>query len=256
MSKSPTDIHWNKRAVYEQNVNAVNIADVSQRELETEFILQHVKITDRVLEVGCGNGFLTNILRLSSAHVDAFDYAENMIVSAKENYGETNNRFFHDNLLSPASWDESYDCIVCVRVLINLRDFSEQKRAVENMQKALRKGGKLLLVEGYADGFTELNKLRSKSGIEPLIPAGINYYSKLEEMREFLGKRFTIAEDFHTGCFDFLTRVVYPALVGADKATGHSDFHEKIIQIAKNFNGEQFRTLARLTGFLLVNNKS
>jgi SAM-dependent methyltransferase len=252
MAKSSTDIHWNERAVREANAELVNIADVSQRQLETDFLLKHVSNTDRILEVGCGNGFLTNILRKNAAYVDGFDYAENMIDQAKKSYGEKNNRFFHDNVLEPKLWQGPYDAIVCVRVLINLRDFEEQKNALNNMRKALKPGGSLLLVEGYIDGFEELNRLRKKSGIELLAPAKINYYSRLAEMKVFLEQNYEFHDEFHTGCFDFLTRTVYPSLVGAQNATGHSDFHSKILPVVKAFNPEQFSRLARVWGFKLV----
>ena len=254
MSKSLTDIHWNERALVERDVSAVNIADVSQRELETDLLLKHLRPADRVLEVGCGNGFLTNILRQRVAHVDAFDYAENMVALAKSLYGEVNNRFFHDNVLVPSTWGEAYDSIVCVRVLINLRDFTQQKNAVDNMRKALKPGGRLLLVEGYQDGFDELSLLRQEVGLTALTPASINYYSGLEEMRGHLVRGFTEAAYFHTGCFDFLTRVVYPSLVGQENATGHSDFHRKILRVAQHFNPDQFKGRARLHGYLLVKN--
>lgn len=254
MHKSATDIHWNDRALLEADAAAVNIADVSQRELESEFLLQHLLPGDRVLEVGCGNGFLTSTLRQHAAHVDAFDYAENMIAKARQDRGETNNRFFHDNVLSPSSWQGPYDCIVCVRVLINLRDFGEQKAAIDNMRNALKPGGRLLLVEGYSDGFGELNRLRQRAGMDRLAPASINYYSGLAEMKSFLDGQFSFGAEFHTGCFDFLTRVVYPALVGAQNAMGHSDFHQKILPVAQNYNPDQFKSLARLHGFCLTRN--
>ncbi len=252
MSKSFTDIHWDERAINEKDVAAVNIADVSQRELETEFLLKHLRPSDRVLEVGCGNGFLTDVLRQAVNHVDAFDYAENMVEKAKVSFGEKNNRFFHDNLLAPANLQGQYDVIVCVRVLINLRNFEEQKLALDNVHRALKPGGRLLLIEGYRDGFDALNRLRMTSGMAPLAPASINFYCGLEEMRKELQKYFVFDADFHTGSFDYLTRAVYPSLVGASNASGHSEFHKKILTLAKNFNPDQFKPLARLHGFKLV----
>jgi ubiquinone/menaquinone biosynthesis C-methylase UbiE len=139
-----------------------------------------------------------------------------------------------------------------VRVLINLRNFEEQKAALNNMLVSLKPGGRLLLIEGYIDGFEELNRLRKKSGIDPLAPATINYYSLLGEMKVFLEKDFEFQDNFHTGCFDFLTRVVYPSLVGAANATGHSDFHRKVLPVAKSYNPDQFGHLARLWGFNLI----
>lgn len=252
MTKSATDFHWNERATIELDAAAVNIADVSQRELETKFLQSHLEAEDRILEVGCGNGFLTNILRDQVAHVDAFDYAENMVTQAITQQGETNNRFFHDNVLNPSGWEMPYDAIVCVRVLINLRDLAEQKLAVDHMYHALKPGGRLLLIEGYMDGFGEINRLREKIGMERLEPAAINYYSSVAEMRAHLDRYFVSTEEFHTGTFDFLTRVVYPSLVGEKNATGHSDFHQKILGIASVFNSEAFAPLARLHGYKLI----
>jgi SAM-dependent methyltransferase len=252
MTKSSTDIHWNDRAVQEADVAAVNIADTTQRELETDFLLKHLFSHDRVLEVGCGNGFLTNILRENVAHVDGFDYAEKMIERAVAIHGAKNNRFFHDNVLEPTGWLGPYDAIVCVRVLINLRDVAEQKRAIDNMSDVLKSGGRLLLIEGYVDGFVELNRLREKVGMERLKPAEINFYSSLGEMRAHLDRDFIAAEEFHTGCFDFLTRVIYPTLVGSKNANGHSEFHQKIRAIAGAFNPDLFASLARLRGYVLI----
>ena len=252
MNKSETDIHWNNRALNEKNIQLVNIADCSQRELETDFLLKNLDSTDNVLEVGCGNGFLTNILRSLVSHVDAFDFAENMIDQAKKIHGEKNNRFFHDNLLSPLNFKGPYDSIVCVRVLINLRNFEEQKIAIEHMKLALKPGGKLLLIEGYRDGFDALNVLRVKAGMEKLSPAKINFYCGLDEMNGYLEESFNIAAAFHTGSFDYLTRAVYPSLVGTSNASGFSDFHAQILSLAKSFNPDAFAELARLHGFLLI----
>jgi SAM-dependent methyltransferase len=252
MKKSSTDLFWNERAINEDEAELVNIADVSQRELETKFLLKNLNSNDRVLEVGCGNGFLTNILREKVSHVDGFDYSENMINQAKKRYGEKNNQFFCENVLEPKLLKGQYDTIVCVRVLINLRDFEEQKCAIKNLRTFLKPKGSLLLVEGYINGFEELNKLRKKSGIEELSPAKINYYSRLEDMKLFLRQNFNFKDEFNTGCFDFLTRVIYPSLVGASNATNHSDFHCKVLPLLKNLDQNQFSWLARVWGFKLV----
>jgi len=252
MSKSITDKHWNKRAVSEKDHAAVNIADVSQRDLETEFVLAQLQPNSRILEIGCGNGFLTNILRTRVNSVDAFDYAENMVEEARRLYGEKNNRFFHDNVLKPASVKPPYDAVVCVRVLINLRDLNEQKVAVSSIAAMLRPGGTFVMVEGFLDGFGALNELREKCGLERLRPAAINFYSPLSDLMQHVQGLFVLGAEFHSGSFDFLTRVVYPALVGSGKATGHADFHRQILPVARSFNPDQFKPLARLRGFALT----
>src|SRR5687767_6104317 len=149
-SKSGTDQFWNERALTEADPVKVNIADDVQRRLETAFIMAHLPAGARVLEVGAGNGHLTQALRQRAGFVDAFDYAENMVEQAKRLQGETNNRFFHDSVLDPKVVQPPYDVVVCVRVLINLRNIEEQQRAFDNMAKLVNPGGRLILVEGFS----------------------------------------------------------------------------------------------------------
>lgn len=251
MSKSATDLHWNERAVQEKDPSLVNIADLSQRALETEFILANLPRGARVLEVGCGNGFLTTTLRAQAGFVDAFDYAENMVEQAKRLNGETNNRFFHDNVLAPKRVEPPYDAIVCVRVLINLRNLDEQVVAVRNLHSFLRSGGALILVEGYLNGFEALNELRRKCNLASMRPAPINFYSRIEDMLAAVEPLFEVRGEMHSGMFDVLTRVVYPLLVGAENATAHSDFHARTLPLARALAPDDLRPYARLRGLLL-----
>ena len=251
--KTSTDIHWDNRAASD-NVPAekVNIGDTVQRDLETKFVLSVLPKLGRTLEVGCGNGHLTSILRTHTEFVDAFDYSPNMIAKAKEVTGEKNNRFFVDNLLDIKSAEGPYDAIVCVRVLINLANLDEVKKGIENLSGQLKPGGKLVLVEGYKDGFDEISKLRQQSGLESLTPAAINFYASLAEVEPLFEKYFTIGKTFHTGMFDLLTRVVYPLLVGADKVVEAGDFHAKTLPLTQAFNPESLGFLGRLRGFELT----
>jgi SAM-dependent methyltransferase len=250
--KSSTDLHWNERAASEKSDALVNIADTVQRELETQFLLPRLSETNRILEVGCGNGYLTEVLRKYVSFVDAFDFSENMIRRAKIVVGERNNRFFHDNVLRPIETQPPYDAIVCVRVLINLKDVQEQKTAIHNLARLLRPDGKLLLVEGYLDGFQRLGTLRSKVGLPPIQPAAINCYSNLSEIIPVIQSLFVERSTFHSGFFDMLTRVVYPLLVGADQALGPGQFHERILPLVKEVNADDFAPYARLRGMELV----
>lgn len=251
--KTSTDIHWDNRAVSGKvPVEKVNIGDTVQRELETQFILSVLPKVGRTLEVGCGNGHLTSILRKNTEFVDAFDYSPNMIAQAKEINGENNNRFFVDNVLDIKNTQAPYDTVVCVRVLINLSNLEEQIKAIENMAAQVKQGGKLILIEGYKGGFDEISKLRQQSGLPPLMPAAINFYSSLTEIKPELGKHFTVGNSFHTGTFDLLTRVVYPLLVGADNVVEAGDFHKNTSPLAQSFNPDALAHLGRLQGFELT----
>ena len=99
--KTATDIHWNERAASVADDIEVNIMDIFQRDLEYDYVGPYLSSDQRILEVGCGNGFSTERFRELVAHVDAMDYAENMIERARERVGERNNRFILDNILEP-----------------------------------------------------------------------------------------------------------------------------------------------------------
>ena len=249
-AKSSTDIHWNDRAASIANDIEVNIMDIFQRELEYDYVCRYLSPDMTVLEVGCGNGFSTNRFRPLVRHVDAFDYAEMMIERAKANIGETNNRFFVDNVLDPQHISTTYDTVICVRVLINLRNLEEQRRAISNMTRFTRPGGQLIVAEGFTEGFGMLSQLRVGLGMPPLEPAQINFYSSLDQILPQLSTDFELHDQFHLGAYDYLTRVLYPLIVGAENAKHNSVFSEKCVQLARQFNPDCFEQFSRMRGFV------
>ena len=252
LTKSTTDLHWHKRAANETRDRDVNIQDVFQRELEFDFICPHLGAGSRVLEVGCGNGYSTAVFRKFAKHVDGFDQSENMIARAKSTCGETNNRFLVDNVLEPSSAIAGpYDVVVCVRVLINLRNFEEQQRAVRNLTALVKPGGTFILVEGYTDGFRALNDMRAKVELPPVTPAKINFYCDLDQILPLLKPTFEVTHEYHLGNYDYLTRVIYPLMVGPENVTHNTDLHEKLQLLAKLYNPDALKPLSRIRGFVL-----
>lgn len=248
--KSSTDNHWNQRAASVSDDKEVNIMDVFQRELEYDHISRYLKKTDHLLEVGCGNGFSTSRLREMVSHIDAFDYAENMIERAKSAYKETNNHFYHDNVLNLEKIDGAYDVVLCVRVLINLRNLEEQKKAIQNLIPLVKPQGLFLLIEGYTEGFYSLSKLRESLEMPPVSPAKINFYSSVDDILPEFSDSCILKEKFHLGMYDFLTRVVYPQIVGAENAISNTVFSEKCHFIARQYDNNEMEGFSRIRGFV------
>ena len=250
--KSPTDHHWDQRAITELDDARVNMPETVQRDLELQFIFELLWSGARLLEVGCGNGYVTQQLRIRVAHVDAFDRSERMLERAHSTYGEANNRFFHDDILDPRKAKGPYDIALCVRVLINLRNREEQKIAIRSISRMLRPGGRLILIEGYRDGFESINDFRRSIGLAPATPAAHNFYCYLDELWPTISEHFSLEQTWHTGVYDFLTRVVYPQLVGVENATKPGDFHARIEVIARVYDGPDMARFARFRGFALA----
>ncbi len=248
--KSATDLHWNERASTVKDDVEVNIMDIFQREIEYDYVCRYLTAEMNLLEVGCGNGFSTARFRPLVKHVDAFDYAENMIERARARVGETNNRFFVDNVLAPSAMGSTYDAVVCVRVLINLRNLAEQRAALQNLDRVIRTGGLFILAEGFREGFNALSDLRQKVGLPAVQPASINVYSTQEELLPFFQSRYEPVDEFHLGSYDYLTRVVYPLIVGAENAKHNTVFSEKCAQLARSHNPDCMRSFSRMRGFV------
>ncbi|HEV2415042.1 MAG TPA: class I SAM-dependent methyltransferase [Candidatus Dormibacteraeota bacterium] len=249
--ENPTDRYWTERATTVSEDHEVNLMDVFQRELEFDEICADLRPDMNVLEVGCGNGYSTARLRSLVTHVDAFDKSPAMIERARRSFGEKNNRFIEDDVLSPRVVQDEYDCVVCVRVLINLPDTAAQKLALENMTRMVRSGGLLLLAEGFREGFEELSDLRAKVGMPPVVPAAINHYSSWHDVEGFITSTFDIQRTWHLGMYDYLTRVVYPLVVGATNAKHNTNFSAACHQLARAFNPDAMTPLSRVKGFVL-----
>ena len=250
-AKTSTDQHWSQRAASVANDAEVNLMDVFQRDLEYDHVCQHLTLGMTALEVGCGNGYSTLRFRELVKHIDAMDYSEEMIERARARVGETNNTFIVDDIRAPRHLRGPYDAVICVRVLINLADLEEQRLAFRSMAEATRPGGLLILVEGYRDGFVELSRLRQRLGLPPLEPARINFYSSYDELSSLFEDEFEIRNRFHLGGYDFLTRVVYPVLVGAENVRHNTEFSERSERIAREFNPDDFEPLSRIKGVVL-----
>jgi SAM-dependent methyltransferase len=245
-----TDQHWGERARSVADDVEVNIMDVFQRELEYDHICKFLRADDTALEVGCGNGFSTQRFRSIVRFVDAFDSSRDMVERARARFGETNNRFFHDDVLEPRTIQDVYDVVLCVRVLINLRDLDEQLRAIANLARLTRPGGRLILVEGFVDGFQALSALRGGVNLPPVQPAAINSYSLLSDWQAELDRSFDLETTFHLGAYDVLTRVMYPLLAG-EKLERNTVFHEKAAALARELDVAALEPYSRIRGLIL-----
>ena len=84
--KSQTDLFWNSRTLQESDAAKINISDTVQRDHELPVRSGKLNDTMRILEIGCGNGYVTQQLRALVKHVDSFDYSENMIAFARKHF--------------------------------------------------------------------------------------------------------------------------------------------------------------------------
>lgn len=207
---------WDNQAKEFGASDLATAPDHYYRELEIEKIIEHLIENERVLDVGCGNGYST---RLFSGMVDGtyagLDYSEKMIKEAEDtNIGidfiVSDVRAIPDNL-------GKFNTIISERCLINLKDWNEQKAAILEMKRCLRPGGRIILVENFEDGLDALNRLRTGFGLHEIKVRWHNRYLQMAEFEPFIDDHFDVIHRENIGnLYYIISRVVYAALAKSE----------------------------------------
>lgn len=157
------------------------MADQLIRHHETEAIAQFVELTahgGRVGDFGCGNGYTLEVLRDRMPDNDyvGIEYTPELRdLAAQRLDGEVP---IHPGDIREEGFfgDEQFDTVFCQRVLINLLDIDDQKRALENVVAAVKPGGHVLFIECFIEPLAELNEGRDEFEMGPIPPAHHNLY--------------------------------------------------------------------------------
>jgi predicted SAM-dependent methyltransferase len=121
-----------------------------------------------ILEVGCGNGFLLQSLKDEGfQHVHGIEYLPEFVELAKSR--NTGFRIDQGDVRNLPFADASYDVVICERVVINLDSEADQARSLAEMQRVLRPGGYLILLEAFVEPWERLNAARTEFSL-PLLP--------------------------------------------------------------------------------------
>jgi 2-polyprenyl-3-methyl-5-hydroxy-6-metoxy-1,4-benzoquinol methylase len=104
--------------------------------------LDYVKDGDRVLDLGCGNGRLSELFKNKKISYLGIDPVKGLIAEAKKKYPKLDFKF-GDILTFKTT--EKFDAIVCAAVLNHLPGEELQLTALKNILKLLKPGGCLLM---------------------------------------------------------------------------------------------------------------
>jgi ubiquinone/menaquinone biosynthesis C-methylase UbiE len=102
----------------------------------------YVNDGDKVLDLGCGNGRLVDLLKTKKIDYLGTDYSQGLIDCATKNYPDK--KFEVQDALNLSLPENSFDVVLCVSVLNHIPKKFQQK-FIENVYKVLKPGGLLLL---------------------------------------------------------------------------------------------------------------
>jgi ubiquinone/menaquinone biosynthesis C-methylase UbiE len=192
-------------------------------EMEIRNILQRLEDNDRVLDVGCANGYSTvQFASQRRVNIRGVDYIPEMIEQARQRL-----QGFADKLLGKVEFEmgditglnepnDSYDKVVVIRVIINLGHWSRQLKGLRECARVLKPGGTLLLSEATMQGWRKLNAFRREWGLFDIPMPPFNQYVDQDQVIEAMSPELHLAELVNFASTYYVgTRVLKPLLIQA-----------------------------------------
>jgi SAM-dependent methyltransferase len=188
-----------------------------------------------VIDIGCGAGYTTKQIAPMVSEILGTDYSAGMIHRARndETGVPPNARFEIADVLqlSPDQFGV-FDVAFTVRCLINITDWSLQQRALRNIARVVRPGGRYIFIEGCSDGRAALNDLREAMGIKRMPTVWHNLDFDRTQTLDFLEEHFVLENEIGFGTYDLIARVVHPLLVAPDPPNYAAKINELAARLA------------------------
>lgn len=212
--------HYHKEAQAHGGLSTSTMADKVTRQREIDSIVSYLKAGDKCLEVGCGNGAgSVAIARAKAVKMTCIDFSEDLLAIARKQptKGIRGTVEFKQQDVLALGDKKTYDVIFTERCIINLMELHDQQDALSRMAAALKKGGRMVLVESFTDGLSELNAARADLNLPAIGPAYHNLHLDKENTIKHLATEGLVLQEENNflSTYTFGSRVVYPALARA-----------------------------------------
>jgi len=238
---------WNSQADKFGTSHSASWGDKYAIDLEIQTIGHRVKEGDKVLDVGCANGYSAiHHLDKNISSITGVDFSEAMIREAQKNqaeYGSLDQLSFEVGDVRKLRFeDETFDVVYTTRTLINLPTWEEQKRGISECIRVCKTGGTIIFSEAFWEPLVLLNAIRTLKSLTPLVEPDFNRYLKKKNLEEYFlseGILFEI-EDFSSIYF-LGTRFLRELVTNPEDAPGYSGPINKIFyNIEKDYSGGGF----------------
>jgi SAM-dependent methyltransferase len=216
---------WRSQAEVHGQSHAASWSDRYAVELEIDQLTARIRDGDRVLDIGCANGYST--LRLAARRdieIRGVDYAPEMIAQARDALSSISSldarvEFAVDDITSLSEPSNRYDKVTVTRVIINLGAWDTQLRGLRESLRTVRPGGLLLLSEACLQGWEALNRFRGEWGLDPIPMPPFNNYLDHERVIDALASEARLVELSNFSSTYYVgTRVLKPLLARAVQA--------------------------------------
>ncbi len=110
---------------------------------EFSIFRKFIRDRDKILDAGCGNGRLIELLRNKKIDYTGIDFSEGLIEIAKKKY--PGYKFLVGNILSLPFPDNYFDVVLSVAVLHHIPSNNLRMKAIQEARRVLKKNGKFIL---------------------------------------------------------------------------------------------------------------
>lgn len=211
---------WARQARMHGLSPAASWSDVSVLDLEVRELTTRLADGDRVLDVGCGNGFSTvQFASQKRVSIRGIDYIRELIEQANERLAALSAplpgsaEFAVGDLMALDEPANAYDKVIAIRVIINLGGWESQRSALHACGRVIKPGGLLLLSEATLQGWTKLNAFRAEWGLPAIPIPPFNTYLDEAQVIAAMEPSFELLELVNFASTYFVgTRVLKPLL--------------------------------------------
>jgi ubiquinone/menaquinone biosynthesis C-methylase UbiE len=217
---------WTRQAKEHGRSHAASWSDQPVIDLEVAEITAHLSEGDRVLDIGCANGYSTvQFAAQKPITIRGLDYIPEMIQQAKARLaqlpGELSGKVEFDvgDITGLEEPSDTYDKVIVVRVIINLRTWPRQLKAMQQCARVLKRGGLLLMSEATLQGWNRLNAFRREWGLPDIPMPPFNQYLDQDQVAEALRPELDLVDIVNFASTYFVgSRVFKPLLAKAIQA--------------------------------------
>lgn len=194
MSQDHIREYWDSQGQTHGESHWASWGDNWMIDLEIETIGKHMKDGDRVLDIGCANGYAT--FRQAESHklasITGVDFAPSMVAAAQTTERQKglgdDISFSEGDIRSLQFQNNTFDVAYTTRVLINLPTWEQQMQGIAECIRVVKPNGIIVLSEGFLEPLMLLNAMRSLKNLPPLVEHDFNRYLKLSALESHLKK--------------------------------------------------------------------
>lgn len=208
--------------------------------LEIDNIAQYIKDGDKVLDVGCANGFA--MVEQATRHnifIEGIDFSQKMV----EQGTQAGRKITQADVRALPFEDEQFDVTYTTRCLINLPTWEEQILGIKECIRVTKTGGTIILSEAFYEPLQRLNAIRLICGLPPLVEHDFNRYlkkNKLTILLHNLGLKGFERVDF-SSVYYLGSRFLRELVTDVNAFEGYSNpINEIFYNLEKDYSGGGF----------------